>query len=416
MTGRTIQTIIVCILLVTSVVGVVAAAPDTQAQHAIRQPQEDQYADTLFAAEQVAPNETYTGKLGSQSDVDYLRVPVLQGDTITLTLEKQPNTDVIAHLAWPGHFDVMRNKTGENITRTLTAETNGAVIIGIGSLSNTTTTQTPAAAMETAMEPHIQQLSTSEATLDVQPAAIQPDPTPDISNWALSINRTPHGDGWSALPQLNDPIDLNTSYNGTIDTPEDIDTPPFRVQADDVLEIAVTKPSGADIQPDVLFPSGTEDIISKNKSAQVISSRFIVETNGTAAVELSSTTMQEVPENWSLTVTRLPHEDKWRQNSRHADPVSPDGTYSGRLDTAEDWDSFRIPVSAGDALTLQYNLSEGIDMRVDSPNTSFRANATSTMTTRTINATEDGYVHISVRNFGELIGGEWTIEVSRQAE
>jgi hypothetical protein len=229
-----------------------------------RTPNDDAWRNNQSSATEVDPG-TYTGDLPSKDDADFLKLPVRQGDTVTLTLSKKSGVDIDADVNYPGGYDLLRNASATSITSKITVEENGFVYIEIRRTRFIYNTE---------------------------------------FDWQLEIERTRGADKWRDSQSTATEVTFNESIVGNVTSPDDTDVVKIPVRRGDTVTPILAKNAGDDLLLDLEWPNGFTEV--QDESATSLSHEITVEENGFVYVEIESDSIETGTEPWALGVNTEP--------------------------------------------------------------------------------------------------------------
>jgi hypothetical protein len=242
------------------VVALVLSAPTAVAQ--------DEWPDSEDEAPEVGEG-TYEGTVGSADDEDELKIPVEQGDTVTLTLEKPIRRDTELRVEWPGNQRgvTVADESAEQLERKVTVEENGFV-----------------------------QVELTSDTADQGP-----------EDWTLHVDRNEGADEW------RDDEDTATEvgpgvHAGSLSSPDDEDELKIPVEQGDTVNLTLFKPIRKDVELRVEWPGNQRGTTIADESARRLSREVTAEENGFVQVELTSDTVRTGEEPWSLGLNAEPND------------------------------------------------------------------------------------------------------------
>ena len=92
-------------------------------------PGADQWNDNDY--EEVKAGNAYSGTISSPDDTESLRVPIKNGETISIALDKPILRDTEVDIDWPGGYVTLRGEEASRLNRSVTANANGYVELDV---------------------------------------------------------------------------------------------------------------------------------------------------------------------------------------------------------------------------------------------------------------------------------------------
>lgn len=227
----------------------------------------DRAADVSFG--------THSGEINSPDDTDYLRVPVREGDTVVVELNKVIRKDISLNVDVPGASDYVTDESADRLVRKLTVEEDGFLYVEIE--SDTVTT--------------------------------------DPESWELSISRNQGADNWNDNRDEANEVSPGT-FSGQINSPDDTDYLRLPIETGETVTVTLNKEIRKDISLNVDVP-GASDYVTE-EGAETLRRKLTAEDNGFLYIGIESDTVVLDPEPWSVNINLEPASDD-------STPPTPDG-------------------------------------------------------------------------------------------
>ncbi|WP_132060037.1 hypothetical protein [Halorussus amylolyticus] len=186
------------------------------------------------------------------------------------------------------------------------------------------------------------------------------------------------------------------------------------VEKGDTVTVTLEKAQGDDIIGGMYWPGGATSVEGEDKSEDT--AKATIGEDGYLYVELESDTVENEPEDWSITLDRTEDADKWPDKEEDATEVGT-GTHEGAISSWDDTDYMKLPVEKGDTVTTTLEKAQGDDiiggMYWPGGATSVEGEDKSEDTAKAT-IEEDGYLYVELESDSVKTESEgWSISLDR---